>query len=74
MNTAPSTAQTDRLVHVYKGTPGNHCVCDQALRLITNFPGKLSYPDGFVEDDESHVHFAFDYNRHDLIAVSSSLP
>jgi len=43
-------------------------------RIITNFPGKLSYPDGFLEDDESHIHFAFDYNRHDLIAVSSRLP
>lgn len=43
-------------------------------RVITDFPGKLSYPDGFVEEDESYVHFAFDYNRHDLISVSSSIP
>jgi len=43
-------------------------------RAITDFPGKLSYPDGFVTEDETHVHFAFDYNRHDLIAVSSQIP
>jgi predicted neuraminidase len=42
--------------------------------LITDFPGRLSYPDGFVEADESQIHFAFDYNRHDLIAVSAPLP
>ena len=43
-------------------------------RVITDFPGLLSYPDGFVTDDEQFVHFAFDYNRHDLIAVSSEIP
>ncbi len=43
-------------------------------RTITDFPGQLSYPDGFVTEDESFVHFAFDYNRHDLIAVSSPIP
>lgn len=42
--------------------------------VITDFPGQLSYPDGFVTDDESFVHFAFDYNRHDLIAVSLPIP
>ena len=25
----------DRLVHVYKGMLGDHCVCDQALRPIS---------------------------------------
>jgi hypothetical protein len=25
----------DRLVHVYKGMPGDQCVCDQALRPIS---------------------------------------
>ncbi|MBK34908.1 MAG: hypothetical protein CME26_05185 [Gemmatimonadetes bacterium] len=43
-------------------------------RTITDFPGQLSYPDGFVTEDESFVHFAFDYNRHDLISVSSPIP
>jgi hypothetical protein len=43
-------------------------------RTITDFPGQLSYPDGVVSADETHVHFAFDYNRHDLIAVSSVIP
>lgn len=43
-------------------------------RVITDFPGQLSYPDGVVSSDERFVHFAFDYNRHDLIAVSSAIP
>lgn len=43
-------------------------------RTITDFPGQLSYPDGVVSEDEQFVHFAFDYNRHDLIAVSSEIP
>ena len=43
-------------------------------RTITDFSGQLSYPDGVVSANEQFVHFAFDYNRHDLIAVSSSLP
>ena len=43
-------------------------------RVITDFPGQLSYPDGVVSEDEGFVHFAFDYNRHDLIAVSAELP
>ena len=43
-------------------------------RTITNFPGQLAYPDGFVEPGEQWLHFAFDYNRHDLIAVSSRIP
>jgi len=43
-------------------------------RTITGFPGQLAYPDGFVDDNEDWVHFAFDYNRHDLIAVSAAIP
>jgi len=43
-------------------------------RTITDFPGQLSYPDGYVDEDDACVHFAFDYNRHDLIAVSSAIP
>lgn len=43
-------------------------------RILTNFPGKLQYPDGFVDEEEGYVHFAFDYNRHDLIYVGAKLP
>ena len=43
-------------------------------RVITDFPGQLAYPDGFVDDDERWIHFAIDYNRHDLIAISSRIP
>ena len=43
-------------------------------RIVTDFPGQLSYPDGFVDADEKWIHYAFDYNRHDLIAVSSYIP
>ena len=43
-------------------------------RILTDFPGQLQYPDGFVDEDEGYVHFAFDYNRHDLIYVCAKLP
>jgi len=43
-------------------------------RVLTDFPGQLQYPDGFVGEDEGYVHFAFDYNRHDLIYVGAKLP
>lgn len=43
-------------------------------RIITDFPGQLQYPDGFVDEEEGYVHFAFDYNRHDLIYVGAKLP
>ena len=26
----------DHRAHVYKGSPPNHCVCDQALRQLPN--------------------------------------
>jgi len=42
-------------------------------RVLTDFPGKLQYPDGFVDEEEGYVHFAFDYNRHDLIYVGAKL-
>ena len=42
-------------------------------RIITDFPGALQYPDCFVDEDEGYVHFAFDYNRHDLIYVGAKL-
>jgi len=43
-------------------------------RVLVDFPGKLQYPDGFVDEKEGAVHFAFDYNRHDLIYVGARLP
>ncbi len=43
-------------------------------RVVIDFPGQLQYPDGFVDEDEGYVHFAFDYNRHDLIYVGAKLP
>jgi len=43
-------------------------------RVITDFPGQLQYPDGFVDEEKGYVHFAFDYNRHDLIYVGAKLP
>ncbi len=43
-------------------------------RLITDFPGHLAYPDGVIDADEQYVHFAFDYNRHDVIYYGAKLP
>ena len=43
-------------------------------RDLVDFPGRLQYPDGFVDEKEGYVHFAFDYNRHDLIYVGAKLP
>lgn len=43
-------------------------------RVPVDFPGQLQYPDGFVDEHEGYVHFAFDYNRHDLIYVGAKLP
>ena len=43
-------------------------------RLLTDFPGPLQYPDGFVDEKEEYVHFAFDYNRHDVIYWAAKLP
>ncbi|MBN1345530.1 MAG: exo-alpha-sialidase [Phycisphaerae bacterium] len=43
-------------------------------RVLVDFPGQLQYPDGFVDEKEGYAHFAFDYNRHDLIYVAAALP
>ncbi len=43
-------------------------------RVLTDFPGMLAYPDGQVDADERFVHFAFDYNRHDVIYWGARLP
>lgn len=43
-------------------------------RILTDFPGMLAYPDGVVDEDERYVHFAFDYNRHDVIYWGAEIP
>jgi len=43
-------------------------------RVLTDFPGHLAYPDGVVDEKEEYVHFAFDYNRHDVIYWGARLP
>jgi predicted neuraminidase len=43
-------------------------------RDLVTFPGWLSYPDGFLDEAEGYIHFAFDYNRHDAIYVGAQLP
>jgi predicted neuraminidase len=43
-------------------------------RDITDFPGMLAYPDGEVDAEEKFLHFAFDYNRHDVIYWKISIP
>lgn len=43
-------------------------------RNLTDFPGSHSYPDGFVDEAEGYVHFAYDYNRHDLIYWAAAIP
>jgi len=39
-----------------------------------DFPGHLACPDGVVDRAEGHVHFALDYNRHDVIYYGARLP
>lgn len=43
-------------------------------RILTDFPGSHSYPDGFVDEKEEYVNFAFDYSRHDLIYWGAEIP
>jgi len=43
-------------------------------RVLTDFPGMLAYPDGVVDEKEEFIHFAFDYNRHDVIYWGACLP
>ncbi|MHC4884659.1 MAG: sialidase family protein [Planctomycetota bacterium] len=38
------------------------------------FDGMLAYPDGVVDEREEYLHFAFDYNRHDVIYYGAKLP
>ncbi|MGB8355149.1 MAG: sialidase family protein [Chthoniobacteraceae bacterium] len=43
-------------------------------RIITDFPGQLAYPDGEIDSEERYLHFAFDYNRHDVIYWKVAIP
>lgn len=43
-------------------------------RILTDYPGHLAYPDGVVDENEEYIHFAFDYNRHDVIYWGARLP
>lgn len=43
-------------------------------QVITDFPGMLAYPDGEVDEEERHLHLAFDYNRHDVIYWRVAIP
>ncbi len=36
--------------------------------------GRLNYPDGFVSNDKSFLHFAFDDNRHRAVYIGAKLP
>ena len=40
-------------------------------RIITDFPGAFCYPDGFSEGD--HIHFAIEYNRHDILYIDADV-
>ncbi|MFH1740310.1 MAG: sialidase family protein [bacterium] len=43
-------------------------------RVLIDTPGRLNYPDGFVDKDKDYIHFAFDDNRHRAIYVGAKLP
>lgn len=43
-------------------------------RDLTDFPGMLAYPDGELDEVNSILHIAFDYNRHDVIYWGAELP
>ncbi len=36
--------------------------------------GRLNYPDGFLSPDKTHIHFAFDDNRHRAVYFGAKLP
>ena len=56
--------------------PADDAVLDRtAIILDGNSPGRLACdPDGFVSDDTSDLHFAFDDNRHRAVYVGGMLP
>jgi predicted neuraminidase len=42
-------------------------------RDLVTFPGELAYPDGFLDEEQGYIHFAFDYNRHDVIYYGAQI-
>ena len=46
----------DRCVHVYKGSPPNHCVCDQALRQLPNGAWGIIFMTGGTHEPELENH------------------
>lgn len=42
-------------------------------RELLRFPGWLSYPDGFFDEREGRIKFAFELNRHDVYFVDCSI-
>ena len=48
--------------------------CNVLISWTPHFPGNVQYPDGVISADERFLHFAFDYNRHDLIYWCTELP
>ena len=43
-------------------------------RTLVDWPGRLNYPDGFVDRDSGFLHFAFDDNRSRAVYVGAKLP
>ncbi|MCC7494785.1 MAG: exo-alpha-sialidase [Fimbriimonadaceae bacterium] len=43
-------------------------------RVLIDFPGHLAYPDGEIDAAEEWLHFAFDYNRHNVVYWGARLP
>ena len=48
----------DRRMHVYKGSPPNHCVCDQALRQLPNGDWGIIFMTGGTHEPELENHIA----------------
>ena len=42
--------------------------CCDYQRVLTEFPGMLAHPDGFVDPGKNYVHLVFDYYRRDPIS------
>lgn len=72
------------LIHNPNGTPGLRnplavWISEDDMRtwpyrrVITAFPGQLQYPDGFIDEAAGMAHFAFDYNRHDLLYTGAPI-
>ena len=48
----------DRCAHVHKGSPPNHCVCDQALRELPNGDWGIIFMTGGTHEPELANHIA----------------